>query len=56
MFLMTSGMNFLCLFILLKVAAGPSEPLGPSVSLVMSDVGEKYWLGGLTVYWIGEIP
>ena len=55
MFLMTSGMNFLCLLILLK-AAGPSELLDPS-SLVMSEEGEKYWLlGGLTVYCIGEIP
>ena len=54
MFLITSGMNFLCLLILLK-AAGPSELLGPS-SLVMSDETEKCWLGGLTVYCIGEIP
>ena len=54
MFLMTSGMNFLCLLSLLKAAA-PSEVLDPS-SLVMSDEGGKYWLGGLTVYCIGEIP
>ena len=49
MFLITSGRNFLCLFILLKVA-GPEED---EASLVFSVT--ILW-GGLTVYWMGDIP
>ena len=49
MFLMTSGLNFLCLLILLKVA-GPEElEASPLVSVA------RCW-GGETVYWIGDIP
>ena len=48
MFLITSGRNFLCLFILLKVA-GPEEDEASLLSVTI------LW-GGLTVYWMGDIP
>ena len=48
MFLITSGRNFLCLFILLKVA-GPEEDEASLLSVTIL-------CGGLTVYWMGDIP